>query len=132
MSRREFPASVRVAAVKRTTGADGVARCERRGCGGVLVPGRWQLDHLIPDSLGGEPTLVNSQCLCELCWKDKNPKDTTDAAKAKRREADHLGASMPSARPIQSAGFPKLSRKRDRHPIPSPPRARPLYTEEGR
>lgn len=132
MARREFTTAVRVAAAKRATGADGVMRCERKGCGGVLIPGRWQLDHLIPDALGGEPTLVNAQCLCEPCWREKNPKDTTDAAKAKRREADHLGATMPTGRKLQGAGFPKTSRKRERHPMPLPLRARPFYTEDGR
>lgn len=128
MARREFPTAVRVAAAKRATDVDGVMRCERRGCGAVLVPGRWQIDHVIPDALGGEPVLANAQCLCEACWGQKNPKDTRDAAKAKRREAAHLGADMPAAKPIRSAGFDRTSRKRERHPMPAlAPRA--LYRE---
>jgi len=122
MPRREFSTAVRVAAIKRANG-----RCEVKGCGAVLVPGRWQLDHTNPDGLTGEPTLSNAQCLCEACWRDKNPKDTRDIARAKRREASHLGACPAPKRPIRSAGFP-ASVKRKANPTAALPR-RNLYVE---
>jgi len=118
--RREFSTAIRVAAVKRANGL-----CEAKGCAAVLVPGRWQLDHANPDGLTGEPTLSNAQCLCEACWRDKNPKDASDIALAKRREAAHLGARPAPKRPIRSAPFPK-SGKRAANPMPGLPR-REMY-----
>ncbi len=118
--RREFSTAVRVAAVKRANGL-----CEAPGCGAVLIPGRWQLDHVNPDGLTGEPTLANAQCLCEACWRDKNPKDASAIAQAKRREAAALGARPAPKRAIQSAPFPK-SGKRAAHPMAGLPR-RALY-----
>lgn len=116
MPRREFPTAVRVAAHTRSGG-----RCEHRGCGAPLITGRWQLDHIIPDSLGGAPVLANAQCLCEACWREKNPKDTRDAAKAKRREAKARGAVAPK-QPINSAPFLRSGR-REANPMPAlPPR----------
>ena len=44
MSRREFPAKVKLAAFKRA--AD---RCER--CAAPLLPGRFDYDHVIPDAM---------------------------------------------------------------------------------
>jgi len=117
MPRREFSTAIRVAAVKRANGL-----CEAKGCGAVLVPGRWQLDHVNPDGLTGEPTLANAQC---LCWRDKNPKDTRAIAEAKRREAAALGARPAPKRPIRSAPFP-ASTKRKANPTPQLAR-RALY-----
>lgn len=114
MARREFPRAVRVAVIKRCT-RDSNVYCE--ACGGLAK--RFQIDHIIPDALCGEPVMSNAQLLCEGCFSVKNPKDTKDAAKAKRREARRIGATMPPKQPIRSAGFAK----RERTPKPAlPPR----------
>lgn len=84
--RREFPARVKVAAYERSKGV-----CE--GCGGPLQVGRFHYDHRIPDAMGGEPTLENCVVLCIGCHGAKTTRDDVPAiAKAKRREARHLGA----------------------------------------
>ncbi len=112
--RREFPRSVRVTVIKRSTRANGVIYCE--SCGSPAK--RFQIDHVIADSLGGEPVLENAQLICDVCYAIKNPKDTTAAAKAKRMEAKHIGAMTPKRR-LMSRGF----QKRARTPKPSlPPR----------
>ena len=104
MSRREFPKSVRVAVTRRAM-KDGVLYCE--ACGGQAK--RFQIDHIRPDGLLGEPILENAQLICQACWEIKNPKDTAAIAKAKRREAKHVGAVRPK-QSIRSAPFPKRER----------------------
>jgi 5-methylcytosine-specific restriction enzyme A len=107
MARREFSRKVRVAAFKR---ADG--KCEV--CGVRLVPGRFRYDHIIPDALGGDPTLENCKVQCDACDAPKTASDQTRIAKAKRVEAKHIGAIVPKAK-IPSRGFPKAERER-KHP----------------
>ena len=99
MARREFSKAIKVSVIKRTT-RDGVTYCE--GCGALAK--RWQIDHIRPDGLLGEPTLANAQLLGECCYATKNADDTATIARAKRREAKHLGAKQ-SAGAIRSRGF---------------------------
>ena len=92
--RREFPAKVRVAAWDRCKGY-----CEK--CGAWLYVGRFAYDHIIADSIGGEPTLENVQVLCSACHGEKTAKlDTPRAAKTKRQHRNHIGAKPKSSRPI--------------------------------
>jgi 5-methylcytosine-specific restriction protein A len=63
-TRREFSAKVRRDAAKRAGGV-----CE--GCGFWLRPGTYHYDHIVPDGLGGEPTLENCAVLCSHCHKIK-------------------------------------------------------------
>jgi len=104
MTRREFPKAVRVAVTRRAM-KDGVLYCE--ACGGQAK--RFQIDHIRPDGLLGEPILENAQLICQACWEVKNPKDTVAIAKAKRREAKHIGAVKPKGQ-IKSAAFVKSAR----------------------
>lgn len=104
MARREFPRSVKVAVIKRAT-REGVVYCEK--CGGIAK--KFQIDHVIADSHGGEPVIENAQLLCEPCFSEKNPKDTTIAAKIKAVEARHLGVTKPKQK-IHSRGFAKIER----------------------
>ena len=98
--RKDFRASVKIAALKR---ADG--KCE--GCGLPLTLGKYACDHINPDGLTGEPTLENCRVLCIGCHKEKTKRDVADIAKAKRREAKHTGMKRRSSRPIPgSKGTP--------------------------
>ena len=92
MSRREFPAKIKVAAFTRAKG-----RCEC--CTVEIRPGNGpEYDHRIPDALGGEPTLDNCEVLCRSCHGAKTAtRDIPQIAKAKRVEAKHIGA-RPKAR----------------------------------
>lgn len=87
--RREFSAKTKVAAYERSQG-----RCE--GCGAALQVGRFHYDHVIPDALGGEPTLENCEVLCRPCHDSKTHKhDVPRIAKTVRQMKAHIGAKTP-------------------------------------
>jgi 5-methylcytosine-specific restriction endonuclease McrA len=89
--RREFSAKVMLAAYERAAGS-----CE--GCGLPLHVGRFHYDHILPDALGGTPTLDNCQVLCVACHGKKTAgTDVPRIAKAKRVRAKHLGIRKPSS-----------------------------------
>lgn len=123
MSRKEFPARVRVAVIKRATkivydvrGKElGVIFCEK--C--FAIAKRFQIDHIDPDGLTGKPVIENAMLICEPCYQIKNPLDTSIIAKAKRREAKDIGAKMPKPK-IPNRGFPPGKPKREK--LPPPPR----------
>jgi 5-methylcytosine-specific restriction protein A len=111
-NRREFPRAVRIDVIKRAT-RDSVIYCEK--CHAPAK--RFQIDHVIADSHGGNPVIENAELICEVCFAVKNPIDTTIAAKLKRQEADHIRATRPAGT-IKSAGF-KVGAKprREREPL---------------
>lgn len=74
MTRTEFPQSVKAKAALRAGG-----KCE---CCGFKIPGRPEYDHVLPDGLGGEPTLANCQVLCSKCHRLKTADDMKPIAKA--------------------------------------------------
>jgi 5-methylcytosine-specific restriction endonuclease McrA len=100
MKRREFPRAVRVAVIKRAT-RDGVLFCEE--CAALAK--KPEIDHRNPDGLTGKPTLDNAVLLCRPCHVEKTKQDVAAIAKAKRREALHIGAKPAPAKPLKSAGF---------------------------
>ena len=90
MTRQEFPARVKVAAFER---ADG--HCE--ACKAPLRVGKTHYDHVIPDALGGSPTIENCAVLCASCHSAKTTRqDVPSIARAKRLQAKHVGAKGPS------------------------------------
>lgn len=105
MSRREFPAKVKVAAFQRCGGL-----CE--SCGAVLRPGKFQYDHRVMDAMGGEPTLENCEVLCDVpCHQTKtSTHDIPALAKAKRLEARRLNADRPSRNPLPGGRRSRLKK----------------------
>lgn len=84
--RREFPARVKVAAYERAGGG-----CEE--CGSLLRVGKFHYDHVLPDALGGEPTLDNCAVLCSGCHAVKTARqDVPQIAKMKRQRINHISA----------------------------------------
>jgi 5-methylcytosine-specific restriction protein A len=83
--RREFSTRTKALAFQRANG-----RCE--ACGVRLQPGRIAFDHINPDGLTGLPIVDNCAVLCLACHKQKTRDDVGNIAKAKRREARHIGA----------------------------------------
>jgi 5-methylcytosine-specific restriction protein A len=76
--RKNFTAKVKWEAWQRCKG-----KCEK--CLSRLTPGRFQYDHVIPDGLGGLPTLDNCEVLCSACHDPKTrEKDVPAIAKSKR------------------------------------------------
>lgn len=85
MSRREFSGKVMAAAALRANG-----KCE--SCTRKLLTGDYHYDHVIPDAMGGEPTLDNCAVLCKSCHSIKTrTADVPQIAKAKRRERKRFG-----------------------------------------
>lgn len=85
MTRRNFPDKIKLQAFHRANG-----KCEE--CGQKVL-GRAQYDHVIPDALGGEPTLDNCRVLCSKCHRLKTSSvDVPAISKAKRIEMKRTGA----------------------------------------
>lgn len=117
MARKEFPRSVKVAVVRRATRGN-VVYCE--SCGDPAR--KFQIDHAIADSHGGQPVIENAELICENCYKIKNPNDTKIAAKLKRQEAKHVGVTKPAGQ-IKSRGFAKSEKPKREATKSLPPRA---------
>lgn len=95
MARREFDANTRKAAWKRCK-----ERCEYPGCGIKLQVGKFAYDHIVPDGLGGEPTLSNCQVLCAAHHEIK----TTEQDRPIMQKADNIKAKHLDFKP-KSRGF---------------------------
>ena len=113
MSRQEFDKPTKLAAWKRSEGY-----CEI--CTAKLFPGHIDYDHRVPDALGGEPTLENCQCICDVCHDLKTdkgdglrPGDKTRIAKAKRSIEGHIGASNRRGQPMQGSKASRWKKKMD-------------------
>jgi hypothetical protein len=99
MPRREFTRDVYAKIVHRATNADGHVICE--GCGLVLGKKPYHVDHTKPDGLEVDKsrklTVDDGKVLgVECCHAPKTKRDVADIARAKRREAKHLGIRKPS------------------------------------
>lgn len=114
MTRREFPTRIKVVVIKRAT-IDNVVYCE--ACKSPTR--RFQIDHINPDGLTGEPVIENAQLLCDGCYAVKNPQDTSAIAKAKRREAAHLNARTRPKIELKGAPFAKTQEAIERAKKPS-------------
>lgn len=98
--RKEFTASVKLEAWERCGGF--CADCLTK------IIGRPEYDHIIPDALGGEPTLDNCQVLCSKCHRLKtSERDVPRIAKTKRQKRKALNAWPKTKRPLRSRGFQK-------------------------
>jgi hypothetical protein len=101
--RREFPQKVRKAALRRCT-RDSKPYCET--CKAELNERTGIIfEHVIPDGLGGEPTLENCKVHCKTCAHVK----TVTEDNPRMRKADQTVKRRYNLRPakpkIQSAGF---------------------------
>ena len=108
MSRREFTKAVSVAIIKRASQND-VPYCEE--CHQQAT--RFHIDHIDPDGLQTDKSKKlkpeEGRLLCLPCHAEKTKADVANIAKAKRREAKHLGVKS-TAPPIQSRGFVKAEK----------------------
>lgn len=115
MSRKEFPARVKAAALKRCMDSNGVPRCEGvvfgqgeepRGttfyrCNVELRAGDTFFDHDKPDGLGGEPTLDNVKVLCGICHSYKTTTyDNPRMVKADNQRKRNFGIKARKGPPL--------------------------------
>ena len=105
MSRREFSRKVKAAALARAAG-----KCDK--CQAVLKPREGEVDHILPDILGGEPVLANAQVLCRPCHAEKTAADIQRTRKADRARDKATGAIRPTG---------KLSRPKEPRALSKPP-----------
>lgn len=116
MKRRSITAKERVAIFNRWGGVCHICKGKIEGKG-------WDVEHVIPLAQGGEDGGDNLRPAHIDCHKEKTAVDAADTAKAKRREAKHIGAWKPK-RP-----FPKRQKEPFKSRHPAMPR-RPIYVEK--
>ncbi len=113
--RKEFGAKVRKAVFNRAAG-----HCEK--CKAALKTSEGELDHVLPDALGGEPVAANAMLLCRVCHVEKTGGDVKKIRKADRQRNNHTGAAQPKGK-LKSAGFPAKAKAAKIQP----PERRSLY-----
>lgn len=100
--------------------------CEK--CKAVLKVGEGEVDHILPDVLGGKPVLANAQVLCRVCHAQKTADDIRRTRRADRQRDKHSGA-MRSRSKLTGPGFqyPRKKPLIDKSALPQlppPPLAR--------
>jgi 5-methylcytosine-specific restriction protein A len=122
--RREFPARVKAAALKRCMDEKGVPYCEgvvdwlaldatmRVRCNVELRAGNIFYDHHKADGLGGEPTLENARVLCKNCHDAKTfGEDNPRMAKADNQRKRNFGIKARKGRPLPGTKASGLKKK---------------------
>lgn len=104
--RRDFPRKVKAQAILRANGC-----CEE--CGAKLKVGEADVDHVLPDALGGEPVLSNARVLCKVCHRGKTTDDIGRIRKADRARDKHTGALRTAYRPIPGSKASGLRKRMD-------------------
>ncbi len=117
MARAEFSRKVRAQIIARANG-----KCE--ACSGVLKPGEGDVDHILPDALGGKPEAANGRLICKVCHKAKTATDIGQIRKADRQRDRHTGAIKPKGSIASPPKPPRISTKQ-----PLPPKQ--LYVRTG-
>lgn len=114
MTRRRLSTKTRMSILERFNRRCQMCQCEiGHGIG-------FDLDHRIPLAIGGADEIENLVPLCTPCHRLKTKGDMGDIAKARRREAKHLGAHVPAQR-IKSRGFDRAEpQRRATRPLSKP------------
>lgn len=104
MTRRNFPNAIKLAAWNR---CGGICEC---GCGQKII--RAEYDHIVPDALGGDPTLENCQVIDARCHRIKT--STVDVpAVAKGERIERKRAGLWRSRPMQGGRKSALKKRMD-------------------
>ncbi len=111
MTRRHIGPRERLEIFSRSMG-----RCHLCGVNIIGTAEKWEVEHVLPLEMGGDEAKGsdNLQPAHVGCHKGKTAVDAWNLAKAKRREARHLGAN----RPRSPLGHPTLRRKLDGTVVP--------------
>lgn len=73
-------------------------------CGGYIRGKPWEAEHVIPLAMGGADDGTNMRPAHKACHASKTAEDVADIARAKRREAKHIGIKKRSSFPKPPAG----------------------------
>ena len=107
--RKEFSRKTRDEAHVRSEGLCEGLLSDGARCNANLKHKPYHFDHIIPDAIGGDNSLINCQVLCVSCHNEKTRKiDVPIIAKSKRIADKHNGIATPRAR-LRSQGFRKAS-----------------------
>lgn len=126
MPRLEFNRKTRAAIIKRAAG-----KCE--ACEALLKPGEGEVDHILPDALGGKPDAANGRLICRVCHKAKTAADIGRIRKADRQRDKATGAVLPAIAKIQSAPFsisPKTAKRQANAALRQPLAPRQLFAKD--
>jgi 5-methylcytosine-specific restriction protein A len=113
VARKEFPRKVKAAVIARANG-----KCE--ACGAALKPGESEVDHILPDALGGKPDASNAMLMCKVCHNAKTVWDVRRVRKADRQRDKGTGAIKPKGG-MPHVPFPsrqKADRPAGKTPVP--------------
>jgi 5-methylcytosine-specific restriction endonuclease McrA len=89
--RKEFPKKVKLAAWQRS---GGICEC---GCGVKIIAGDGpEYDHIIEDTIGGEPTLENCRVMRKRCHKAKTLQRRPEIDKTRRGFERRICARKPA------------------------------------
>ncbi|WP_246675979.1 HNH endonuclease signature motif containing protein [Mesorhizobium sp. B2-1-3] len=107
--------------MKQAALARAAGKCER--CTAVLKPREGEVDHILPDILGGEPVLANAQVLCGVCHAEKTADDIRRTRKADRQRDKASGAIRPAGK-LRGPAFQKSAKapQIDKSALPTSPR----------
>lgn len=72
---------------------------------------RWDIEHVVPLAQGGDDYGDNLRPAHTRCHAIKSKDDARNTAKAKRREAIHLGAKAPSRNPLPGSKSSQWKRR---------------------
>lgn len=126
MARKEFPARVKAAALKRCMDEKGIPRCEavieihidgmpiNGKCRKELRAGDCFYDHAQPDGLGGEPTLENCMVLCGSCHSLKTfGEDNPRMTKADNQRKRNFGIKARKGPPLAGTKASGIRKRMD-------------------
>ena len=100
MGRRDFSKVTQREALVRAAGRCEAALPSGERCPCALQPGRYRFDHVIPDRIGGAPSLENCQVICVACDRAKYPRDRATIDRTRRIEDRHAGVTDPWRRTL--------------------------------
>ena len=105
--RKEFSRRDKIKVFERAEG-----KCEE--CGVKLYAGdKKEIDHDLPDGLGGSNDISNARLLCFWCHKGKTKKDTAQMRKADRQKATHQGLKTRKGQPLPGTKASGWKKKMD-------------------
>lgn len=110
MGRRNFTRETQRQALARAKGQCEPALPSGERCPCAIEPGRYRTDHVMPDGIGGAPTLENRQVICVGCGRAKYLRDRATIDRTRRIEDRRAGITDPWRRAMPGGRRSPLKR----------------------